>query len=94
MSQTHNNTTTTTNNNVTLTTTDRFEVWERQCTAMWNLHVAWRLRLKVDGTMVKLGRATGLAGVMHREAQKNEGQVKATFDRDLDHDKVMLVSEF
>ena len=28
------------------------------------LHVAWEWKLKIDGTMVKLGRAAGLAGAM------------------------------
>ena len=44
-----------------------------------------RLKLKVDGTMVKLGRAAGLTGAMHEggkkkwEGNKKKKKVKANF---------------
>ena len=44
-----------------------------------------KLKLKVDGTMVKLGRAAGLTGAMHeggknkREGNKKKKKVKANF---------------
>ena len=31
-------------------------------------------KLKIDGTMVKLGRAAGLTGVMHKEKKNNENE--------------------
>ena len=40
---------------------------------MWNCMSRGELKLKVDGTMVKLGRAAGLTGAMH-EGGKKEGK--------------------
>ena len=48
---------------------------------MWNCMSRGELKLKVDGTMVKLGRAAGLTGAMHEGGKKREKKkkVKANF---------------
>ena len=45
---------------------------------MWNCMSRGELKLKVDGTMVKLGRAAGLTGAMHEGGKKKgrEGEKK------------------
>ena len=39
---------------------------------MWNCMSRGELKLKVDRTMVKLGRAAGLTGAMHKGGKKKE----------------------
>ena len=52
---------------------------------MWNCMSRGELKLKVDRTMVKLGRAAGLTGAMHkggkkqREGKKKKKKLKANF---------------